>query len=74
MAKGHVESVNSELARKRGETIEDIFKKLLPHGKPDCTTLLQEKETVDRAIIRMTTLEELYKMYWMLVEKSKGAN
>ena len=56
------------------KTIEDIFKKLLPHGKPDCTTHLQEIETIDQAISRMKTLEELYKMYWMLAEKSKGAN
>ena len=44
---------------KGGETIEDIFKKLLPHGKPNCTTHLQEIETIDQAISRMTTLEEL---------------
>ena len=30
------------LPKKGGKTIEDIFKQLLPHGKPDCTTFLQE--------------------------------
>ncbi len=71
---GHVESVNSELAKKGGGTIEDIFKQLLPHGKPDCITHLWKEETIDQAINRIATLEELYKMYWMLTEKSKGAN
>ena len=47
------------LPEKGGETIEDIFKQLLPHGKPDCTTHLQEKETIDQAISRTTTSEEL---------------
>ena len=65
---------NSELARKRGETIEDIFKRLLPHGKPDCTTHLQEKETIEKAIDRIATSKESYKMYWILTEKSKGIN
>jgi hypothetical protein len=35
------------LPEKGGETIEDIFKQLLPHGKPDCNTHLQENETID---------------------------
>jgi hypothetical protein len=67
-------AVNSKLARKGGETIEDIFKRLLPHGKPESTTHLQEKETIDKAIDRIATSEELYKMYWILTEKSKGVN
>ena len=62
------------LPEKGGETIEDIFKRLLPHGKLDCTTHLQEKETIDKAIERIATSEELYKMYWMLTEKSKSVN
>ncbi len=44
------------------ETIENIFKRLLPHGKPVCTTFLQETETdndltriIDLASIRDTT-------------------
>ncbi len=67
-------AVSSELARKGEETIEDIFKRLLPHGKPDCTTFLQENETIDTAIDRLATSEELYKMYWMLTKKSRVVN
>ena len=47
------------VTEKGGETIEDIFEQLLPHGKPDCTTQFQEKETIDQAISRTTTSEEL---------------
>jgi hypothetical protein len=54
--------------------MEDIFKRLLPHGKPDFTTHLQEKETIDDAINRLATSEESYKMYWILAEKSKSVN
>ena len=50
------------LPKKGRETIEDIFKQLLPHGKPDCITHLQKKETIDQAINRLAMLEELYKM------------
>ena len=40
-----------------GETIEELFKKLPPHGKPDCVTHLQKDETLDEAINRIATLE-----------------
>ena len=50
------------LPEKGGETIEDIFKRLLPHGKLDCTTHLQEKETIDKAINRIAKSEESHKM------------
>ncbi len=50
------------LPERMEETIEDIFKRLLPHGKPVCTTFLQESETdndltriIDLASIRDTT-------------------
>jgi hypothetical protein len=52
-------AVNSKLAKKGEETIEDIFKQLLPHGKPNCTTFLQENETIDTATNRLATSEEL---------------
>jgi hypothetical protein len=67
-------AANSEITKKRGKTIEDIFNQLLPHGKPGCATFLQENETIDTAIDRLATSEESYKMYWMLTEKSRGAN
>ena len=56
---------------KRGETIEDLFKRLLPHGKPDCVTHLRKDETIDEAIKRITTLEGRYKMYWMISQKAQ---
>ena len=42
--------------------------------KTDCITHLQKKETIYQAINRLATLEESYKIYWMLAEKSKGTN
>ena len=62
------------LPEKGEETIEDIFKQLLPYGKPDCTTFLPENETIDTAINKLATSEESYKMYWILAEKSKSVN
>ena len=62
------------MPEKGEETIEDIFKQLLPHGKQDCATFLQENETIDAAIDRLATSEELYKMYWMLTKKSRVVN
>jgi hypothetical protein len=62
------------LPEKGEETIEDIFKQLLPYGKPDCTTFLPENETIDTAINKLATSEESYKMYWMLTKKSKVVN
>ena len=44
---------------KGGETIEDMFKRLPPHGNPDCVTHLQKDETIDEAISRITTSEGL---------------
>ena len=52
---------------KGGDTIEDIYNQLpQPRGKPDCVTHLSTNETIDGAISRIATLEEMYKMYWML--------
>ena len=65
------------MLEKGGETNEELFKQLLPHGKLDCVTHLRKDETVDEAIDRIATLEEskeMYNMYWMLAEKAKGAN
>jgi hypothetical protein len=62
------------LPEKGEETIEEIFKQLLPHGKQDCATFLQENETIDAAIDRLATSEELYKMYWMLTKNSRIIN
>ena len=42
---------------KGGETIEDMFKGLPPHGKPNCVTHLLTNETMDEVISRITTLE-----------------
>ena len=71
---GHVGTINSKCAGKRGETIEDMFKQLPPHGKPDCATHLWKYETIDEAISRIATLEGLYKKYWMLSQKAQNAN
>ena len=59
---------------KGGGPIEDMFKQLLPHGKPDCVTHLQKDETIDEAINRIATSEGMYKMYWMLSQKAQNAN
>ena len=61
--------------KKGGETIEELFKQLLPHGKLNCVTHLRKDKTMDEAINRIATLEGskgMYKMYWMLAEKAKG--
>ena len=58
----------------KGETIEDLFKRLLPHGKPNCVTHLLTNETIDGAISRIETSERMYKMYWMLVHKAQNAD
>ena len=59
---------------KGGETIEDIFKQLPPHSKLSCVTHLLTNETIDEAISRITTLKEMYKMYWMLSQKAQNAD
>ena len=59
------------------KTIEELFKQLLPHGMPDFVTHLWKDEAMDEAIDRIATsegLEGMYKIYWMLAEKAKGAN
>ena len=68
---GHVGTINSKCPGKRGETIEELFKKLMSHGKPDCVTHLRKDETIDEAINRITTSEGHYKMYWMLSQKAQ---
>ena len=59
---------------KGGETIEDVFKRLPPHGKPNCVTHLRKDETIDEAISRIAMLEGMYKMYWMLSQKAQNAD
>ena len=49
-----------------------MFKRLPPHGKPDCATHLRKDETIDEAISRIATLEGLYKMYWVLFQKAQN--
>jgi hypothetical protein len=61
------------MSGKRGETIEEAFKLLPPYGKPGCVTNLQEDETIDEAICRITTSEGMYKMYCLLAQKAKMA-
>ena len=58
------------MPEKGGETIEDLFKRLLPHRKPNCVTHLMTNETIDEAISRIETTEGIYKMYWILVHNS----
>ena len=70
----HVGTSNSERAGKRGETIEDMFKRLPPHGKPNCVMHLLTNETIDEAISRIATSEGMYKMYWMLSQKAQNAD
>jgi hypothetical protein len=59
---------------KGGETIEDIYKQLPPYSKPDCVTHLSTNETIDNAISRIATLEGVYKMYWILLQKAQNAD
>jgi hypothetical protein len=59
---------------KEGETIEDIYKQLPPRGKPDCVTHLSNNETIDEANSRITTSEEINKMYWMLAQKAHNVD
>ena len=59
---------------KGGETIEDMFKRLPTHGKPNCVTHLLTNETIDEAINRIATLEGMYKIYWMLSQKAQNAD
>ena len=61
-----LEPPTTNAPEKRGETIEDLFKRLPPHGKPDCVTHLQKDETIDEAINRITMSEGCYWMYSML--------
>jgi hypothetical protein len=62
------------MPEKRGETIEELFKLLPPHGKPGCVTNLQEDETIDEAISRIATSEGMYKMYCLLGQKAQVAD
>ena len=57
-----------------GKYVEELFKQLPPYGKPDCVTHLREDETIDEAFSRITTSGEIYKMYWMLVQKAQNAD
>ena len=61
-------------SEKGGETIEDMFKRLPPHGKPKCVTHLLTNETIDEAISRIATLEGMYKMCWMLSQKAQNVD
>ena len=60
--------------KKGGKSVEELFNQLPPFGKPDCVTHLREDETIDKAISRITSSEEMYKMYWMLVQKAQNAD
>ena len=59
---------------KGGETIEDMFKRLLPRSKLNCVTHLRKDETIDEAIRRITMSDGMYKMYWILSQKAQNAN
>ena len=59
---------------KGGETIEDMFKRLPPHGKPNCVTHLLTNGTIDEAIRRITMSEGMCKLYWMLAQKAQNAD
>jgi len=62
------------MTRKEGKTIEELFKLLPPYGKPGCVTNLQKDETIDEAISRISTSDEMYKMYYLLTQKAKIAD
>jgi hypothetical protein len=68
-----MQPVTTNMPGKRGETIEELFRILPPYGKPGCVTNLQEKETIDEAIGRITSSEGMYKMYCLLAQKAKTA-
>ena len=51
-----------------------MFKRLPPHGKPNCATHLLTNETIDEAISRIETSEGMYKMYWVLSQKAQNAD
>ena len=69
-----MELATTNAPEKGGETIEDMFKQLPPHGKPNCVTHLLTNETIDEAISRIATSEGMYKMYWMLSQKAQNAD
>ena len=69
-----LELATPNVPEKRGETIEDMFKRLPPHGKPKCVTHLLTNETIDEAISRIAMLEGMYRMYWMFSQKAHNAN
>ena len=69
-----LELSTSEVPKKGGKSVEELFKQLPPYGKLDCVTHLQEGETIDKAISRITTLAEIYKMYYILVQKAQNSN
>ena len=45
------------MLEKGGETIEDFFKRLIPHGKPHCIMHLLINETINEAISKIEILE-----------------
>ena len=51
-----------------------MFKRLPPHGKLNCVMHLLTNETIDEAISRIATSEGMYKMYWILSQKSQNAD
>ena len=57
---------------KGGETIEDLFKRLPPHGPPDCVTRAWKDETIDELLSRIPTSEGFYKLFCKLIHKSKS--
>jgi hypothetical protein len=58
---------------RRGETIEDMIKRLPPHGKQDCVTHARKDKTIDKLVKRIPTSKGLYKLFWMLTQKAKNA-
>ena len=59
---------------KKGETIENLIKRLPPHGKLDCVTHARKDETIDKLVNRIPTSEGLYKLFWMLTQNAKMQN
>jgi oligoribonuclease (3'-5' exoribonuclease) len=62
------------IPKKGGKSVEELFNQLPPYGKPKCVTHFRDDETIDEAISRITTLEDMYKMYWMLAQKAQNAD
>jgi hypothetical protein len=62
------------MTRKEGRTIEELYIQTPPYGKPGCITNLKRNETIDEAIGRISTSNEMYKMYYLLTQKAKMAD